>query len=80
MEPETKTNGASVGLVIIVIILIVGGIYFWQTKTKDALEQKQKIEAAAKILTPADNTDLGNLSNELNDLDTSTGVDVNTLK
>ena len=35
MEPEKKSNGAFVGLVIIIIILVVGGIYMWQLKDKE---------------------------------------------
>ena len=32
MEIEKKSNGALVGLVVIIIILIVGGIYIWQSR------------------------------------------------
>lgn len=37
MEPEQKTNGngAVVGLIIIVVILIIGGIYLWKTGIKE---------------------------------------------
>jgi hypothetical protein len=34
MEPEKKSNGALIGSVIIIIILIIGGIYVWQAKVK----------------------------------------------
>ncbi|MFZ2205620.1 MAG: hypothetical protein WAV23_03440 [Minisyncoccia bacterium] len=44
MEPnkiqhEERTSGALIGSVIIIIILIVGGIYFWQTSLKEKLDQ-----------------------------------------
>ncbi|OGI75989.1 hypothetical protein A3C67_01315 [Candidatus Nomurabacteria bacterium RIFCSPHIGHO2_02_FULL_42_19] len=35
MEPEQKTNGALIGSVIIIIILIVGGIFLWKTSLKE---------------------------------------------
>jgi hypothetical protein len=34
-QTQQKSNGALVGSVIIIVILIIGGIYFWQTKLKD---------------------------------------------
>ena len=33
---EPKSNGALVGAIIIIIILIVGGIYLWQSGVKEA--------------------------------------------
>lgn len=35
MEPEQKSNGALIGLIVIVIILIIGGIYLWKTSLKE---------------------------------------------
>jgi hypothetical protein len=35
MEPEQKSNGALIGSVIIVLILIVGGIYMWQNRPEE---------------------------------------------
>lgn len=35
MEPEQKSNGALVGLIIIIIILVLGGIYLWKSNTKE---------------------------------------------
>lgn len=40
MEEEKKPNGAFLGLVIIIIILIIGGIYVWQSKIKSVLKEK----------------------------------------
>lgn len=34
MEPEQKPNGALVGLIIIIVILIIGGVYLWKKNTK----------------------------------------------
>lgn len=40
MEPTTdkKSNGALIGTIIIIIMLILGGIYFWSNKTEVAPE------------------------------------------
>jgi hypothetical protein len=35
MEPEQKSNGALVGSIIIIIILIIGGIYMWQNRPEE---------------------------------------------
>ena len=41
MEPEKKSNGALVGSIVIIIIIVIGGIYIWQSKIKSALEEKK---------------------------------------
>ncbi|MEK7569325.1 MAG: hypothetical protein AAB500_00315 [Patescibacteria group bacterium] len=33
-ESEPKGNGALVGAVIVVLLLIIGGVYFWKTNMK----------------------------------------------
>ena len=74
MEPEKKSNGALVGLVIIVIILIAGGIYIWQAN-KDAIKNPLQSEA----VTSTDGDELNALELDANATDTSTGVDVNAV-
>ncbi|HBA45580.1 hypothetical protein A2W67_00665 [Candidatus Nomurabacteria bacterium RIFCSPLOWO2_02_40_28] len=76
MEPDKKSNGAFVGLIIIIIILVVGGIYMWQANQK-AIEEK-KIQA--ENVTEEDASDLDNLDAELEATDTSTGVDVDSVQ
>jgi uncharacterized protein HemX len=76
MEPETKSSGASVGLVVIVIILIIGSVYFWQSKVNTNLKQENTGEA----VTQEDEVDLNSLSAELDSTDTSTSVDVDALR
>lgn len=42
MEPEKKTYGAFVGLIVIVVILVLGGIYVFMSQTDNippALEE-----------------------------------------
>ena len=36
MEPEQKSNGALIGSIIIIVILVLGGVYLWQNKMKEA--------------------------------------------
>ena len=47
METEKKTNGEYLGLAIIIIILIMGGIYIWQSQIKKIQEIKARNSAAA---------------------------------
>ena len=76
MEPETKSNGAFIGLVVIIIILVIGGIYMWQSN-KDALEKKQ--DPAEEVVTDQDSADLDALELDAGEIDVSTGVDVNAV-
>ena len=92
MEPAKKSNGALVGSIIVIIILIIGGIYVWQMRAKTveenkAIEQKllqesQKAEqnTVVKEITPADTTELNALEQDLNRADTSTGVDATKIQ
>jgi len=65
MEGEHKSNGATVGLIIILLILIVGGIYTWKSKLKNianrdqvlspiTVEDSEELEAILKDLGTAD--------------------------
>ena len=75
MEPEKKSNGALVGLIIIVIILVIGGIYMYQMKS----EEMEKVNTETESVNPGDSAELNTLDAELNATDTSTGVDVETV-
>ena len=77
MEPETKSNGALIGLVVIIIILVIGGIYIWQSN-KDALEKKQS-PAESEVVTDQDSADLDALELDAEAVDTTTGVDANAV-
>jgi len=65
MEPEQKSNGALTGLVVIVIILIIGGIYLW----KSGMSSKQEAENP-----PATDNSANSIDAELNGIDVE-GVD-----
>lgn len=76
MEPEKKSNGALVGLIIIVIILIIGGLYVWQTN-KNVI--KNGGEQPTETLSEEDTLDLENLDQETSTLETDIGVDVDSI-
>jgi ABC-type Na+ efflux pump permease subunit len=76
MEPEKKSNGALIGSIIIIIILIIGGIYIWQSKVQKALEEKKLGE---ENVVPLDANELNALEQDLNTTDTNIDVDANTI-
>ena len=76
MEPEEKkSNGALIGSVIIVLILIIGGIYIWQSKVKTVLDNNE----ATQEVTTEDTSDLDTLDQDLENLDTELNVDIEGL-
>ena len=77
MEPEKKSNGALVGLVIIIIILIVGGIYILMSNQKAV--ELQNSQAQSRNVTNQDAAALNALEQDSNTIDTNTDVDVNTV-
>ena len=77
MEPEKKSNGALVGLVIIIIILIVGGIYIWQSSLVKTEPTQKNPPSQQETVSDQDATALNALELEAEATDTSVGVDVN---
>ncbi|MEI6580785.1 MAG: hypothetical protein WCO07_01290 [bacterium] len=77
MEPEKKSHGALIGSIIIIIILIIGGIYVWQSRVKD-LEIKKQLQAEAINAVTSD--ELNKLQTELNTTDTNLNIDLNKLE
>jgi uncharacterized protein HemX len=77
MEPDKKsTSGALLGLIVIVIILVVGGIYVWQSKVKQM--EQDKLQNSA--LTQEDTKALDALQQEAGAVNANVGVDVNSVK
>ncbi len=71
MEPEKKPNGALLGSIIIIVILIVGGIFVWQAKVKQTLEEKEAQSAqTATLKDDTDTEELNTLKESLNPTDT----------
>jgi len=77
METEEKTtNGALIGLIVIVIILIIGGIYIWKSKVK----QLEMIQAQNAALEQEQANIIKSLEQEIKNTDTNVGVDATTIK
>jgi len=76
MEPDKKSNGALTGLIIIVIILIVGGIYIWQSN-KNLLDQGNQV--APDAITEEDTSVIDTLEQDLLDADTDIDVDLDAI-
>ena len=79
MEPEKKSNGALVGLVIVVIILIVGGIYVWYSNNR-ASEELKAVRSQAEALYKQDAAALDSLDEDLQNIDTSIGIDLENIE
>ncbi|MBI2631308.1 hypothetical protein HYW73_03830 [Candidatus Nomurabacteria bacterium] len=64
MEPEQKSNGALIGSIIIIIILIAGGIYIWQSKVEEQPLPEGTLEG--EVVSPADEDELNSLELDVN--------------
>lgn len=65
MEPQQK-NGALVGSVIIVLILIIGGIYMWQNRPEEKVAPvPASADDTANIEAEIDAMDLESLDEEI---------------
>lgn len=80
-EAPTKKDGSSgplVGIIIIVIILILGGLYFWGQKaseaTIEALETQSLSDEVGDIEADLDASGLGNLDREIGDIEAELGL------
>lgn len=74
METEKKSNGALVGIVIVVIILVIGGIYMWQINKN--VTDNTNIEKGG-VITTTDSVELDTLQKEIDTTDTN--IDANTI-
>lgn len=78
MEPDKKSNGAMVGSIIIILILIIGGLYVWKSKANKAPAPQDNTNK--EQTSSLEEKELASLEQDLNGLDTSTGVNVDTLE
>ena len=76
MEPEKKSNGAFIGLIVIIIILILGGIYIWESNQK-MQEKLQAEQTQSDNINNQDATALDALQQDSTTTNTNTGVDAN---
>ena len=83
---EKKPNGAMLGLIVIVIILIIGGIYIWQASvSKPSVENpigttEGTPSAQNQALTSQDASAVDALDQDAQKTDASTGVDVKAVQ
>ena len=80
MEPEKKSHGALIGSIVIIVILIIGGIYVWQTKVKEIKLKQQQAEMQAAAINAANLNELNTLEQDLNSIDNELEVNVETIK
>ncbi|HNW71352.1 MAG TPA: hypothetical protein PKZ36_01425 [Candidatus Paceibacterota bacterium] len=80
MEPEKKSHGALIGSIIIIVILIIGGIYIWQSKVKEIQLEKEKVELQSKEAEQAYLKELQELEEDVNSANTNVDVDANKLE
>lgn len=76
-EIEKKSNGALFGSIIIILILVIGGIYIWQSKVQKTLEEKKFQE---ENVIPEDENVLNSLEEEINTTDINLDLDIDTLE
>mgnify|MGYP000435617726 CR=1 FL=1 len=80
MEPEKKSYGALIGSIVVIIILIIGGLYIWQTKVKEMqLQKEQQEQLKAEALNSA-NDEINSLEEDLNATDTDLNVDIENIQ
>lgn len=77
MEPEKKSNGALVGSIIVIIILVLGGIYFWMNQAEKesvSFEQQEAMQNLEAAIIEAENS-LNQVEGEINASSSETMVD-----
>jgi flagellar basal body-associated protein FliL len=80
MEKDKKSNGAFVGLAVIIVILVVGGIYIWMSnQNSGAVSPVSQTSPSSQALTNQDSAQLNSLEQDINSANTSTGVDASTV-
>lgn len=78
MEPEKKSNGGLFGTIIIIIILVLGGLYMWQSKVNSTLPENEM--ESESVTTSNEDAELTAIEGELEGAETNVGVDVETLE
>ncbi|MFA6524190.1 MAG: hypothetical protein WC264_02360 [Candidatus Paceibacterota bacterium] len=78
MEPEKKSHGALIGSIIVIIILIIGGLYIWQSNAKNTTNKPP--ETPTPIDTASVTDELNTLEQDLNSVDSTVDVDINSVQ
>lgn len=80
MEPEKKSHGALIGSIIIIVILIIGGLYVWQQKSKTVAPVNTNPEVQNTQNNPADSAELDTLDQEINGIDSTVDVNIDAVQ
>ncbi len=68
---EAKSHGALIGSIIIIALLAIAGVYYWNTTMKDVAEQrKADTEAAQKDAATINTLQVQGTSDEIGDIET----------
>ena len=67
---EQKSNGALIGSIVIIVLLVIGGIYMYKTSVKEKIEIRNQ-NTRAKVNTQTSNNDT-NIENDLNNTNLDT--------
>ena len=76
MEQEQKSTGALFGSIIIIVLIILGGVYIWQTKMKEVQQEKQK----QTEIIQANNAELDKIEQDLKNADMATNIDTSKIQ
>ncbi|KKR79687.1 MAG: hypothetical protein UU24_C0004G0025 [Candidatus Nomurabacteria bacterium GW2011_GWA2_40_9] len=80
MEPNKKSNGALVGTIVIIIILVLGGIYMWNSKKANEAvpvnSELNEVENGAAAIQ----ADLELIGTELDGADTNVSGEMDTVE
>ncbi|MFN4181214.1 MAG: hypothetical protein ACK4FA_00750 [Candidatus Paceibacteria bacterium] len=80
---DKKSYGALIGSVIIIVILVLGGIYFWMSKQNEMMDTQPATENVTETSETQDTTliDLENLEAEIEaGASAGTAFDVNSVE
>lgn len=69
MEPEKKSNGALMGSIIIIVILIIAGVYLWKNSVREKIEPTSNAASDTKELMEADANSTTSIETELDGMD-----------
>lgn len=67
MAPEKKSTGPTIGLIIVVLVIILGGLYFWSKQTKENSDTNMMAEQEAMMIKEQGSSDeVGDIEADLN--------------
>jgi hypothetical protein len=75
MEPDKKSNGAVIGSVIVILILILGGVYLW---TANSLKVKEGVARTAQDKNMAQLNEASAIEADLDSIDAENNANTET--